>query len=145
MAVSDRLAVLNGGRIEQVGDPRTLYRRPETRFVAEFLGDNNVFEGRVVSEGTVELGDARIRLPADAADAAVGETVTWCVRPEHLRVGEGENRLVADVVEAEFLGDVTRVHCETAGGRVTLRTTDPEVETATTLELGFDADDAHVL
>ncbi|WP_311170249.1 ABC transporter ATP-binding protein [Halobellus ordinarius] len=49
LAVSDRVAVMNDGRIEQVGTPRGVYRRPATRFVAEFVGDNNVFEGRVVS------------------------------------------------------------------------------------------------
>ena len=146
MAVSDRLAVLNGGRIEQVGDPRTLYREPATRFVAEFLGDNNVFESEVVaaSDGvaTVRLGDARIGV---AAEAEPGETLTWSVRPERLRVGDGENRLSARVVETEFLGDVTRVHCEVADERIHLQTSDPAVETATTLELGFDAADVHVL
>jgi thiamine transport system ATP-binding protein len=146
MAVSDRLAVLNGGRIEQVGEPRTLYREPATRFVAEFLGDNNVFEGEAVAVGdgtaTVRLGDARIEV---ATDAEPGATVTWSVRPERIRVDGGENRLSARVVETEFLGDVTRVHCEVAGERLHLRTSDPAAETETTLELGFDAADVHVL
>ena len=48
LAVSDRVAVMNDGRVEQVGEPRALYRRPESRFVAEFLGENNVFDGHVV-------------------------------------------------------------------------------------------------
>jgi thiamine transport system ATP-binding protein len=147
MAVSDRLAVLSDGRVEQTGAPRTVYREPATRFVAEFLGDNNVFEGTVVGArdgtATVRLGDASVRLPVDAP---VGESVTWCVRPERLRVGDGENRLPARVLETEFLGDVTRVHCETAGERVHLRTSDPAVDGATgSVELGFDPADAHVL
>ena len=49
LAISDRVAVMNDGAVEQVGTPQAVYRRPETRFVAEFVGDNNVFEGRVVS------------------------------------------------------------------------------------------------
>jgi thiamine transport system ATP-binding protein len=147
MAVSDRLAVLADGRVEQVGDPRTVYREPATRFVASFLGDNNVFESTVVesAEGTatVRVGEASVGLPTDAP---AGSSVTWCVRPERLRVGDGENRFPARVVEAEFLGDVTRVHCEVAGRRVRLRTSDPAAEEAAgELELGFDPGDAHVL
>jgi thiamine transport system ATP-binding protein len=147
MAVSDRLAVLSDGRVEQVGDPRSVYREPASRFVAEFLGDNNVFEGTVVESAdgtaTVRVGDAEVRLPAAAS---VGESVTWCVRPERLRVGAGENRLLARVAETEFLGDVTRVHCDVEGERVRLRTSDPVVDGAgETIELGFDPADAHVL
>ncbi|WP_336023943.1 ABC transporter ATP-binding protein [Halobellus salinisoli] len=48
LAISDRVAVMNDGRIEQIGTPQAVYRRPETRFVAEFVGENNVFEGTVV-------------------------------------------------------------------------------------------------
>ncbi|MBB6647269.1 ABC transporter ATP-binding protein [Halobellus ruber] len=51
LAVSDRVAVMSDGAVEQVGTPQAVYRRPETRFVAEFVGDNNVFEGRVRSTG----------------------------------------------------------------------------------------------
>ena len=51
LAVSDRVAVLSDGAVEQVGTPQAVYRRPETRFVAEFVGDNNVFEGRARSVG----------------------------------------------------------------------------------------------
>ena len=54
LAVSDRVAVLSDGAVEQVGTPQAVYRRPETRFVAEFVGDNNVFEGRVRSVRTAE-------------------------------------------------------------------------------------------
>ncbi|RLM56801.1 ABC transporter ATP-binding protein [Halobellus sp. Atlit-31R] len=62
LAVSDRVAVMNDGVVEQVGTPRAVYRRPASRFVAEFVGDNNVFEGRVVSSpataGSEEFRDS---------------------------------------------------------------------------------------
>jgi thiamine transport system ATP-binding protein len=54
LAVSDRVAVMSDGAVEQVGTPQAVYRRPETRFVAEFVGDNNVFEGRVQSIGRTD-------------------------------------------------------------------------------------------
>lgn len=57
MATSDRIGVMSDGRLEGVGEPRTLYRRPSTRFVAAFLGESNLFEGEVV--GVAEDGDRR--------------------------------------------------------------------------------------
>jgi thiamine transport system ATP-binding protein len=106
LAVSDRVAVMNAGRVEQVGRPEDVYRRPNTRFVAEFLGENNVFAGEM-RDGRVEVGDARFRLagldasPGSAShgDASAegasdgsasdalpsdGSEVVFCVRPEHL-------------------------------------------------------------
>ena len=57
LAVSDRVAVMSDGAVEQVGTPQAVYRRPETRFVAEFVGDNNVFEGRVTSSRMADRSD----------------------------------------------------------------------------------------
>jgi len=62
LAISDRVAVMNGGRVEQVGRPQEIYREPATRFVAEFVGDNNVFDGEVRSrEARVRAGRRRRR------------------------------------------------------------------------------------
>ena len=85
LAVSDRIAVVNGGRIEQVGRPRELYTAPATRFVAEFLGDNNVFSGAVERTGTArrETGGAR-REDETARRAAAGDD-----RDLALRVDDG--------------------------------------------------------
>ena len=147
LAVSDRVAVVDDGRVEQVGGPRALYRRPATRFVAEFIGDNNVFvgdcsESPLETEGsTFRVGDATFRLPVDAAP---GESVTFCVRPERLSVGAGENRFEARVTGSEFLGDATRVHCQWNSRDVVLRTETDDPPTGR-VDLGFDAADAHVI
>ncbi|WP_081927155.1 ABC transporter ATP-binding protein [Halobellus rufus] len=66
LAISDRVAVMNDGRIEQIGTPQAVYRRPESRFVAEFVGDNNVFGGTVVD---VRASNAQSR-PRSASEAA---------------------------------------------------------------------------
>jgi len=167
LAISDRVAVMRQGEIEQVGPPRTVYRRPESRFVAEFLGDNNVFEGRVreieksntgyETEGyepsaveeqvdgavaRVAVGDATVRLAVDPERTTAGDRIEFCVRPERLRVETGANRLTATVRSAEFLGDATRVHLDWQGRSLTLRTDRPPTGT---VELGFDPSDAHVL
>jgi thiamine transport system ATP-binding protein len=166
LAVSDRVAVMNGGRIEQVGTPREIYREPATPFVASFVGDNNLFEGRVVdadgggADGSVGVDvDGTVFRVAATEGPAVGSRVTFGVRPEHLRVLDGRagagsgtargsaavgpaNRLRASVVRAEFLGDVTRVRLDWRGREVTVRTADPLDGEVT---LGFDPGDARIV
>ena len=156
LAVSDRVAVMNGGRVEQVGTPQDVYRRPETEFVATFVGDNNVFEGTVRDASgdrtVVRVADAEFELPPTDADA--GETVRFCVRPEHLSIAEttgatasegatAANRLTVEVETAEFLGDTTRLHCRWAGRTVVVKT--GSVPEATRLELGFAPESVTVL
>ena len=148
LAISDRVAVLSDGRLEQVGRPRELYRRPSSRFVAEFLGENNVFEGSVVdasrpadeTEGsTVRVAGREFRLPSveDAPNA------TFCVRPAAFEVDAGENRLTAVVTDTEFLGETTRVHLDWKDRRVVVAIEDPP--DADELTVGFDPRDAWVL
>jgi len=163
LAVSDRVAVMHDGRIEQIGRPREIYRRPATRFVAEFVGDNNVFSGPVRSiestaDGriaTVDVHGTEITVALDAGDRTEtpgaldaggsiepGDRLTVCVRPENLAVGSGTNSLAATVVSREFLGETTRVHLDWAGEELLARTQaalDGEVT------IGFEPGDAHVI
>jgi thiamine transport system ATP-binding protein len=146
LAVSDRVAVMHDGRVEQVGRPEDVYRRPSSRFVAEFLGENNVFAGEVEagpgeSDGTVRVGDATFRLAG--LDAPDGETVTFCVRPEHLVRGPAENGFEAAVETVEFLGESFRVHLDWDGRDVTLRV--PERPETERVRVGFAPEDAHVV
>ncbi len=158
MAISDRVAVMSDGRIEQTGTPRDVYRQPATRFVAEFLGENNVFDGRVTETGTgtgtgtgtetgdrlaVTVDDHEFELAAPADPPGEGEPVAFCVRPEALEVGADHNRISADVLDWEFLGATVRVHCEWAGRRLTVRTDD--VPDADELAVGFDPAAANVI
>jgi thiamine transport system ATP-binding protein len=139
LAVSDRVAVMSDGAVEQVGPPRAVYRRPETRFVAEFVGDNNVFEGQAGSIGATnesresdslprenelspvetkgvgsagggdgppagEAGDRKRTVTVDVDGLTVplrtaqrvppGARVTFCVRPERMRVSGGDGGAV---------------------------------------------------
>jgi len=142
LAVSDRLAVVNDGRIEQVGDPEAVYENPGTRFVAEFLGENNCLDGRAGAGGETE--GSRVRV-GDATFAVSGEhdgDVTLCVRPESLYVNASQNRFVARVTDVEFLGEAYRVHFDWNGRRVLARLDHaPEGD----VELGFDPAAATVL
>ncbi|TKX76087.1 ABC transporter ATP-binding protein [Halorubrum sp. GN11_10-6_MGM] len=158
LAISDRVAVMNDGAPEQVAPPRTVYREPASQFVAAFVGDNNVFAGRVAdatAEGElavdVDGGDETLRVRTDrggdAAAPSVGDRVTFCVRPEHLRVADGTaavtgNALRATVASAEFLGETTRVTLDWGDRDLVVRVTDP-IDGA--VAVGFDPSDAHVI
>jgi thiamine transport system ATP-binding protein len=146
LAVSDRVAVMRSGEAEQVGTPREVYRAPSTRFVAEFVGDNNVLTGEVVATGsetdTVRVDDTALRVAAESRALSVGERVTFCVRPEDLLLDSETNRLRGTVASAEFLGETTRVHLEWAGRELLLRTSDPLDGEVT---VGFEPDAAQVL
>jgi iron(III) transport system ATP-binding protein len=92
LAVADRIAVMNAGRIEQVGRPRDVYSRPATRFVAGFIGEGNFLDGRVESgDGSVvqvrtTIGIVSARAP-DGGVPPPGAAVTLCIRPEAVRFG----------------------------------------------------------
>ena len=144
MTMSDRIAVMNKGRYEQLGDPESLYERPTTRFVAGFLGVSNLLPGTVEgSDGqhaTVRLADdSRIRAPkglvADRGRVAIG------VRPEKIRLREeddavpaGHNELHGVVRDASYLGVSTQYQVEARGG-ARLTVYEQNVERATKSEL----------
>ncbi|GAD52569.1 spermidine/putrescine ABC transporter ATP-binding protein [Halarchaeum acidiphilum MH1-52-1] len=141
LAVSDRLAVVHDGRIAQVGEPEAVYDGPETRFVAEFLGENNCLDGRAVggeTEGSlVRAGETEFAVTGDHRGP-----VTLCVRPESLDVNASHNQFDARVRDVEFLGDGYRVHFEWNGRDVVARLDDAPTGSVT---LGFDPADAVVL
>ena len=155
LAISDRVAVMRAGAPEQVAPPRDVYRRPASRFVAEFVGDNNVFAGSVTAvaggsgndtpTAAVDVGGETLRVAlteGDAASVGVGDRLTFCVRPEYLRIDGGESRLRATVASAEFLGETTRVTLDWGGRDLVVRTRDP---LSGAVVVGFDPDDAHVV
>ena len=122
LSVSDRVAVMWGGRIEQVGTPSQMYGSPATPFVAEFIGTMNRLEAVVTDGGQVEYAGILLRVDA-AQGRSRGERVLVLVRPEVVEVepaanGAGEG-LPGEVVSHTFLGSVTRIKVETAGGELT--------------------------
>jgi thiamine transport system ATP-binding protein len=141
LSISDRLAVLNAGRVEQVGTPEDVYRNPASRFVASFLGDNNVFE----TESPVETEGCSVRVGGSTftlAEPSDGRT-TLCVRPESLYFDCESNQFPVRVESVEFLGDAYRVHCDW-NGRDVLVTTREAPPTGDAV-LGFDPADATLL
>ena len=129
MTMSDRIAVMRNGRIEQLGQPEELYERPRTQFVAGFLGVSNLLDGEVAGRAgdlvEIRLTDGTIvRAPASATNGATSVRVG--IRPEKLRVlprgagddsGDGEtNRLEGTVLDASYIGVSTQYLVQTADG-----------------------------
>ncbi len=144
MTMSDRIAVMNRGRYEQLGDPESLYERPTTRFVAGFLGISNLLPGTVVGTAdgyaVVHLADdSPIRLPRGLVDGR--PSVEIGVRPEKIRMDAlatepqpTRNQLVGTVAHASYMGVSTQYIVELRGGaRVTVY--EQNVERATRAEL----------
>ncbi|ADZ93210.1 ABC transporter ATP-binding protein [Marinomonas mediterranea] len=109
LTMSDRVAVMSAGKLQQVADPITLYRDPKTAFVASFVGENNGITGTVLSsDGTTATIDAGELGPLSGRCQSVlenGSRATLFVRPEQLHLnGEGNNHLAAKIDEVNFEG-----------------------------------------
>ncbi len=118
LSLADRIAVMNRGRVVQVGAPRDLYCRPLSRFVAGFIGEANMIDGRVRALGAsgeveVETPIGPLRGTAVAGGLAVGANVCCCIRPESIQLsppdGLDVNRFRATVERELFFGELQHV------------------------------------
>jgi len=122
LTMSDRIAVFNHGRIEQIGEPAQIYDHPATRFVAEFIGETNFLPGTVTAVGdghaTVDIGDGR-SVAVIAGDGVVpGAKVGLSVRPERVRIGAGpagSNTISGRVADVVYHGDHLQVVLDADG------------------------------
>ena len=127
MAMSDRVAVMHGGRIQQIASPEQLYEEPERSFVANFIGENNLLSG-LVSE--CDTGTCRVDISANGDGSAMvgafpvavnagGQRTTLAIRPERIAVnppeGSYSNVFAAKVQDIIFMGDHLRLHAELLG------------------------------
>ncbi|MHB1503560.1 MAG: ABC transporter ATP-binding protein [Acidimicrobiales bacterium] len=126
LSISDRVAVLSLGCIEQIGAPSDIYREPRTRFVAEFVGTMNRLDGKVNPDGSIECGGLCVAHGVALGEHAPGEQVIVLVRPESIVLEELPEPQAASgdlfegrIVAHTFLGAVTRVTVSVAFGAVT--------------------------
>lgn len=122
LTMSDRVVVLNKGRIEQIGSPETHYHRPATRFVAEFIGDGALFYGRIdgPASNPVLVTDDGLRL-AVGTKATIGMRATLLLRPEQLEAAPKRANAALGIIEAHlvqsvFLGATRQFVCRLADG-----------------------------
>ncbi|WP_156726869.1 ABC transporter ATP-binding protein [Streptomyces apocyni] len=123
MTMADQVAVMYGGRVEQLGAPAELYENPRTTFVANFLGTSNLIEAEVVDAGSdhalLKAADSKLRLPTERAHTTLraGDRILAGVRPEKISltlaadegtIPEGRNRVPGTITDASFLGVSTQ-------------------------------------
>ncbi len=129
MTVSTRMAVMNEGRVAQLGTAGEMYEYPTSRFIADFLGDVNVLEARVLEAGRdhvrVQSAQAGCDIVADRGDSLlVGETVWVAVRPEKFLIGKDRpadcstNCMSGEIWDIGYLGDVSIYHVRLDSGLV---------------------------
>ena len=130
MVTADRIAVMNGGRVEQVASPYEVYERPTTQFVAAFIGRTNTLEGTVAAPGEVDAAGARLRA-VDETGFAPGSQVAICVRPHHVLLeapgAHAVNQLRGRVVRAAYLGESRDYQVELTGGALIRVSAPPRV------------------
>jgi putrescine transport system ATP-binding protein len=128
MTVADRMAVMQAGAIAQVGTPDEIYEHPASRYVADFIGDVNLLQGRVTrvdASGLAVVCDGLGEIVATSApDARVGEAVWLALRPEKIVVtggdgaGVGTNEIAGTVAEIGYRGEQSMLEVRTAAGAV---------------------------
>jgi spermidine/putrescine transport system ATP-binding protein len=164
LTMSDRIAVMHRGRIEQVGTPEDLYDRPSTPFVADFIGTTNLLSGTVAS---LREGESVIRLDsgdtciAGAENCVPGRSIEFSVRPEAIRIDRASDeptelaqatadrtRLRGSVEQVAYLGSAVQYHIRTEGGlgiSVLASRTGPRFESGDMVVLGWSPSDALIL
>lgn len=136
LSISDRMAILDSGKIAQIGDPQTVYRRPVSRVVADFIGETNFLQGRVLD--AVD-GLARVETPlgvfsgtvSDPAwKPATGENATLSVRPECWRIEPArpaQNAVAGTIGESVYLGEVAQYQFRAPGGALKIFELNPDL------------------
>lgn len=108
MAISDRIAVMNDGEIQQVGTPREIYQRPSNLFVASFIGKTNILEGNILEESGkhfLELEDhQRVELPNIVKGTSKGIKVKVSIRPEEFVITNNKEGMTGTIKSSVFLG-----------------------------------------
>ena len=130
MVISDRVAVLHRGRVVQVGSAEDLFRRPRTRFVAEFIGRTNLIDAQVAEPGVAAREPLRLRLASAAG--VPGTPLVVSIRPHEIELvlagrsaPAGANVLAGTVQRTSYLGDAVDYHVRVNGSDVVLRVTAP--------------------
>jgi len=148
LILSDRIAVMEAGRLSQLGSPQEIYRRPANRFVADFIGESNLFRARVVAGGYAEL-ESGLRIPLPDGAPGPGSDIGLLLRPERpKRAADGNALFDGRIVEIVYLGETVKYRIEDAGGvqlivRWPYAGREPPLAHGDALRVGWDRDDLH--
>jgi len=145
LAMSDRLAVMNSGRVEQLASPTEIYEKPATSFVAGFIGKTNLLECERVAGMQARAGQMQVALAEEPKE----DHFTLSIRPESIIVGEScrdcANRYQAKVGDVLFLGHEREILADVGDQRVMVRSNRALVAAGETIEFGWDPADAVIV
>jgi putative spermidine/putrescine transport system ATP-binding protein len=137
LSMSDRIVVMNEGRVEQIGTPFEIYNNPKTRFVASFVGTLNILKARVVdpATGKIAIDGQELTAAKRIAHLQAGEACSVALRPEAASLHQSEkiasalthesgprNRMVGTIEEVSFLGSVVRIRVRFQENAISLDT-----------------------
>jgi len=154
LSISDRIVVMNGGKVDQFGTPFEIYNRPATRFVASFVGQLNTLNAIVADAAgqRVTIGGASAVIPALPAGVHNGQAIALTMRPEAVGLGASAGRDIAlsgTVSEVHFLGSVIRLKVDLGGNAISLDTFNdqrtPPPAYGSPVQIGIAAQDVLVL
>ncbi len=133
LTMSDRIAVMNRGRLEQVGTPEEVYNHPETKFVADFIGESNIIEGYVehMTESSIEVTMESGKAVIPETGYRMEEMVYLCIRPENLKISTEPKegfRFRGQVREHIFIGSTNKTMIEMPNGQMLKSVTPAEDE-----------------
>jgi spermidine/putrescine ABC transporter ATP-binding subunit len=127
LALSDRIAVMHNGNVEQIGSPKDIYNRPSSYFVAQFIGKANFLTGTVqyVTDAwvEVEVNGTLVKASSPASSVHVGDSVTIMIRPERVQMDRtvtADNQVMGKTVTVTYVGQRVESHVDTPIGRLTV-------------------------
>lgn len=158
MVMSDRICLMNEGKIEQIGSPSELYFQPNSIFAADFLGESNLFAGKVIdqTETSISIQRADDIVVSGSCDSEVrnGESVHYMIRPENIRVHSGEasedNLAQGRLKETIMIGQLTKYFLELADGSEMVATTltgsaKGPIQQGDQIQFGWSTSDARIM
>ncbi len=151
MSISDKIIIMSQGRVEQIGTPREIYYHPNSKFVADFIGEANFLDAKVLAKNgdkaEIEIAGQRISVN-DYSKSAAGETATLVLRPEAVKLSDS-GHLKAEVILSTFMGAYQYYQAMVDGVQVQVTDYNPVnkriFEAGEEAYLDFDADGVYVL
>jgi spermidine/putrescine ABC transporter ATP-binding subunit len=130
LALSDRIAVMHNGKVEQIGNPKAIYSRPASSFVAQFIGKANFLSGQVVEQQAevlqVDVAGTLVKATAPIYTPTIGETVTLMIRPEQIQICTEDNlpdsqstQIPGKTTAITYIGQLLQIQLETPVGSLT--------------------------
>ncbi len=154
MALSDRIAVMHDGKVEQIGTPSEIYNQPATLFVAKFIGKANLLKGKLINSSTVEVNGYLLDIQGSFRNAdqklVTGSEVTVMIRPERLQINPRtlrDQEITGKIIDCTYIGQIREYQVSTSMGVliVSKLATGTDYAIDSTIEISWSTEDCVVL